>query len=529
MVQHPVHTADHDRQLLTGLQQALGAEQVLEAQADRRLFSEDVYRAGEVPVAVVRPRSTAEVASAVRVIVGAGYAVFVRGGGMSYTDAYLPDRSDAVILDMGGLAAIREINAKDLYATVEAGCTWSSLDDALAPHDVRAVFWGPMSGRLATVGGAMSQGAATFGSGRHGPSSATALGFEVVLADGRVMQTGASAQPHHQNFFRYYGPDLTGLLTGDAGALGVKTAVTVQLEPRPKLGDGLSFAFDDFTALAAAVGRVARDGAVTEVFGAETALARKVADASTFKSDLKTLWAVGQAAHNPITGVKRMLQIAANGRRFLKDSRYTISFLTEAQSGAELRRNLRALRAAVGDDGYEIPNTMATITRATPFPDPMVLGPGGRRLLPLHAIIPFSAAESLHQAVTDYLAQQAAACDKHDIEVYLVYSTLGRSGFLYELVIYWPDEWNDLHRATLPPELLNLLEESEPRPATRELVDRLKTAMVEIMYQHGAAHLQIGRLYPYTRERNQPALDVLGKVKAEIDPAGLINPGALGL
>jgi FAD/FMN-containing dehydrogenase len=524
-----VHTADQDRHLLTSLRQVLGSEQVLVAESERRLLSEDVYRAGEVPVAVVRPRSTAEVASAVRVTIAAGYAVYIRGGGMSYTDAYLPDRSDAVILDMTGLAAVREINAEDLYATVEAGCTWAALDEALAPHGVRSVFWGPMSGRVATVGGAMSQGAATFGSGRHGPSSATALGFEVVLADGRVLETGASGQPQHQNFFRYYGPDLTGLLTGDAGALGVKTAVTVQLEPRPKLGDGLSFAFDDFTALAAAVGRIARDGLATEVFGAETALARKVADASTFKSDLKTLWAVGQAAHNPITGVKRMLKIAANGRRFLQDSRYTISFLTEAESGAELRRTLRGIRAAVGDDGYEIPNTMATITRATPFPDPMVLGPGGRRLLPLHGIIPFSAAESLHQAVTDYLAQQSASCEQHEIEIYLVYSTLGRSAFLYELVIYWPDAWNDLHRATLSPELLKLFHESEPRPAARELVDRVKTELVELMYQHGATHLQIGRLYPYTRERNQPALDVLGQIKREIDPLGLINPGALGL
>lgn len=515
--------------LLDNLRQALGAEQVITDDSTRRLVSEDVYRSGHLPLAVLRPRSTAEVAAAVTAVVRAGCGLFVRGGGMSYTDAYLPDRDAAVILDTSGLNKIREINANDLTVTVEAGCTWAALDAALAPHDVRPIFWGPMSGKLATVGGGMSQGAATFGSGRHGPSNVAALGFEVVLADGRVLVTGGAAQPNHSNFFRHYGPDLTGLFTSDAGALGVKTAVTLQLEPRAKLGDGLSFAFDSFENLAAGVARVSRAGLATEVFGAETALARQVADASTFKSDLKTLWAVSQAARNPITGIKRVLQIAANGRRFLKDSQYTISFLTEGQSGAELRRNLRGIRAAIGSEGYEIPNTMATITRAMPFPEPMVLGPGGRRLLPLHGIVPHSIVGPLHEAVQKYLQDQSAVCREHDVDVFLVYSTLGRSGFLYELVIYWQDEWNTLHRATLSEEVLKYFEEGPARPAARQYVDELKTALVDIMYDHGAAHLQIGRLYPYTRDRSEPSMALLRQIKTEVDPTGLINPGALGL
>ena len=55
----------------------------------------------------------------------------------------------------------------------------------------------------------------------------------------------------------------------------------------------------------------------------------------------------------------------------------------------------------------------------------------------------------------------------NDIQVYLVYSTSGLSGFLYECVIYWPDEWLDLHRHTLPDEILSHMRESEPRPAAR--------------------------------------------------------------
>jgi D-lactate dehydrogenase (cytochrome) len=49
------------------------------------------------------------------------------------------------------------------------------------------------------------------------------------------------------------------------------------------------------------------------------------------------------------------------------------------------------------------------------------------------------------------------------------------------------------------------------------------------MYAHGAAHLQIGRAYPYTRERDAAALALLRGIKTATDPQALLNPGALGL
>ena len=72
---------------------------------------------------------------------------------MSYTDAYLPDRPGGVMVDLRRLDRVREIQVEDLYVTVEAGCTWAALDAALEPHGLRAIFWGPMSGARATLGG----------------------------------------------------------------------------------------------------------------------------------------------------------------------------------------------------------------------------------------------------------------------------------------------------------------------------------------------------------------------------------------
>lgn len=507
----------------------LGAEFVLDDAASLDVFSHDVYRAGVRPLAVLRPGSVEQVQAVVAEAARLGVAMHVRGGGMSYTDAYLPDRAGTVIVDVSRLDRIREIAAADLHATVEAGCTWAALDAALAPRGLRSVFWGPMSGRRSTIGGAMSQGAVTFGSGRHGPSGAAALGFEVVLGDGRLLRTGSGGQPAHAPFFRHYGPDLTGLFAADSGALGIKTAVTLQLEPRPACGDGLSFAFEQFDDLAQAVADVARHGLATEVFGAETALARWVAGAQSLQQDLKAWWAAGRAQSNVARAAWQMFRIARSGRRFLETSKYTVNFLTEAADQPRLQRLLADIRRAVGRRGAEIPNTMAAVTRAMPFPDPMVLGPEGRRLLPLHGIFPHSAIGRFNVAFDAWHRERQPLLERHDVRVFVVYATCGASGFLYEPVIYWKDAWPALHRLTMPRAVLDGWREPQPDPAARELVERLRIELIELMYGHGAAHLQIGRAYPFARERDEAALSVLRGVKALTDPLGLLNPGALGL
>lgn len=507
----------------------LGREFVLDDAASLELYSQDVYRAGVKPLAVLRPGTVEQVQAVVDEAARAGVALFLRGGGMSYTDAYLPDRTAALVLDLSRLDRIREIATDDLHATVEAGCTWAALDAALAPHGLRAVFWGPMSGQRSTIGGAMSQGAVTFGSGRNGPSGAAALGFEIVLGDGRLLRTGSGGQPGHAPFFRHYGPDLTGLFAADAGALGIKTAVTLQLEPRPACGDGLSFAFERFDDLAAAVAVVARHGLATEVFGAETALLRWVAGAQDLRQDLKALWAAGRAQSNPLRAARQMYRIARSGRRFLAAAAYAVNFLTEAEDPTRLRLLLDDIRRAVGEHGLEIPNTMAAVTRAMPFPDPMVLGPEGRRLLPLHGIFPHSTVGAFNAAFEAWLRGQQAALAQHDVRVYVVYATCGASTFLFEPVIYWKDSWPALHRRTMPPAMLAAWTEPPPNDAARQLVERLRVEIIDLMYAHGAAHLQIGRAYPYTRERDAAALALLRGIKTATDPQALLNPGALGL
>ena len=110
----------------TRLAAIVGDERVLTSPEDRRFFSLDFSeQPGELPLAVVRPRSCADVAEIVRISSQAGIAVNTRGGGMSYTRGHVPVRPDTIIVDATGLNKVIEVNTQDRYVVLETGVTWA--------------------------------------------------------------------------------------------------------------------------------------------------------------------------------------------------------------------------------------------------------------------------------------------------------------------------------------------------------------------------------------------------------------------
>ncbi len=220
-------------QIVQQLATALGPEHVLTDAGEREFHAMDVYNAREVPIAVVRPGSVADLQAVVRTAAAAGIALVARGGGASYTDGYLPTTPDSVLVDTSRMNRIIEINEEDMYVTVQPGVTWNDMWQALKARGLRTPFWGPFSGIKATVGGSASQNSASLGSGNFGVSADAILGFEIVLASGEILRTGAHAAANGTPFFRWYGPDLTGLFCGDAGALGIKASISLRLIKDP--------------------------------------------------------------------------------------------------------------------------------------------------------------------------------------------------------------------------------------------------------------------------------------------------------
>ena len=98
------------------LRECVGPDSVLDDAESLEFYSQDVYRSGQSAVAVVRPANRDEVSQVVARASRLGLAVHVRGGGMSYTDAYLPESDRAIVLDVSRLDRVLEWRRDELLA-----------------------------------------------------------------------------------------------------------------------------------------------------------------------------------------------------------------------------------------------------------------------------------------------------------------------------------------------------------------------------------------------------------------------------
>ena len=518
----------HD-ELISQLQSILGADNVVTDEVERAYYSQDVYNQGPTVLAVIQPESKETLAEAVAAITAAGVSIFPRGGGFSYTDAYLPTTSNGITVDTRKLNRIVEINTEDMYVTVEAGCTWAALEEALKDKGVRPVFWGPFSGLNATIGGSLSQGSVTYGSSKHGPSGVAAESMEVVLADGSIITTGSAGQPNHSPFFRNYGPDLTGLFCNDAGALGIKVTVTLRLQRRLPVVLGLSYGFETFDGLHRGMAAAAREGLPTEAFGFDATVMKVFTGGQGLAQDIKTLFAVGMAGRNIFAGLWQMLKIAAAGKRFIDKAEYTAHFICEARDMREMKTQLKALRAAVCPHGNEIVNTVPAVVRAYPFPPFSLLGMSGERWLAMHGILPFSRVAEFKTKIDGLYERYSSEMEKHKIIKAAMFTTIATNAFLFEPVFYWEDSRAVFIDRHTDPEALKRMKDFEPNDGGRKVVAEMKQGIIDCIYECGGVHMQIGKAYPFTRNRDTGALTMLQALKVHVDPHGLMNPGALGL
>lgn len=507
----------------------VGEENFITDDEELRYLSQDYFRETDPVTAAIRPVTVKALAEAVRTATQAGFAIFPRGGGYSYSDAYLPTAWPALSIDMRGLDKILEINESDMYATVEAGCTWAQLDEALTPLGLRLPCLGPQSGLRASIGGGVAQGAAGHGSARAGISTESVLGMEVVLADGTVLVTGSAAQAQHSAFFRFYGPDTTGLFCQDAGALGVKATVTLRLETRHPLTSGLSFACENFEQSSAVMARVARSGLASENFGTPSMLVAETIRSRGFGDNLKTLGAVGKSGAGYLDGVFRMFKLATGGKDLGSEYEETIHFGLDAANSHIMKGQMDAIREIVGQSGVEIPNSIPIARRAEPFPDHPMLSPIGQRQLPFHAIFPFSQIIPFRHALDSLIARSEEDLKRHDMRALGIYACMSTNGFLYEPVFQWVDVPSAFHRRHTPAATLERADKNTPNPAARDFAQGMKEQVVDIMYAHGGVHLQIGKTYPYLAGRDPQQMNLLVELKKSLDPGGLMNPGALGL
>ncbi|PVX30712.1 FAD-binding oxidoreductase [Sphingomonas pokkalii] len=516
-------------EVLAAIEAIIGPAQVLTGDAMLALAT-DVYRRAELPLAVVRPGSVEELQAVVRAAAGAGTRLSLRGGGASYTDGYIPFAPGMLLLDLARLDRIVRIDAENGHVTVEAGVTWAALRDALAEQDLRTPFWGPFSGLAATVGGSMSQNTISHGSGAYGISAESVLSYDVVTADGSLLSTGAAAAGAVP-FTRHFGPDLTGLFSGDCGTLGIKARVTLPVIRRRLAHRPISFAFADLATMHEAMRRVAIERIEDTHFSLDGALSQgQIARQDRAGATLDLALSILRSSPSLVAGARQLVRAATSARRAIGASAFMVHYIVEGFDDAEVKARLHRIRTLVLGLGREIPATVPAVVRGMPFaPLFNTLGPAGERWVPLHGILPNRNVAAFERAYRAMLADRAAEMERLGIWLGGMFATVGSGGFLYEIAMYWPDAITEYHRAAVPADYLNSLPVYPPNPEARAYVHQLKADIIALFVEHGATNFQLGKAYPYASRLQAEPLALVRALKAALDPGGLLSPGNLGL
>lgn len=528
--QSAVLTAEQSA-LVGDLKSAIGSDRILTDDAVRSWAGHDIFFKGRPPLCVVVPRSKEQVAAIVRLAASHGAAVVPRGGGMSYTRGYLADAPDIVMLDLAALDRIVAVDKDNLFVTVECGCSWSKLYDALAEQGLRLPVFGTMSGRNATVGGGLSQGSIFYGSSRYGTSADMVLGLEVVLADGTIIRTGQAATGTAKPFFRYYGPDLGGNFLGDGGALGVKVEATFRVIPMPGHIGALSFAFKDFESAWKTQTAIGRAGLAAEVFSFDAVLQHQLMERTSLIDDMAALRKVATGGGNLFKGMRDAVRVALTGKRFMDDAPYSVHVVAEERHDAALKAAMAEIRDIAGAaGGDEIPNSIPTVMRAQPFGKmDMTLGPAGERWVPVHGLVALSDGLEAMKRVQDYFQGQAERMVQHKILAGILTMVVAPSVFVIEALFYWPDSPSPLHEKVVSPEKLAQGRRFAENPAARQMVAELRAGVADVFATLGGGHFGVGRSLPYRKYRDPQSYALLQKIKQALDPEGRLNPGVLGL
>ncbi|MBB5686409.1 FAD-binding oxidoreductase [Sphingobium boeckii] len=509
----------------------VGADHVRDDEAGRKLHSEDVYETSSNTVMlIVAPASTEELGAIVSAANAAGVAIAPRGGGMSYTASYLPADNSTVSLDMTRMNRVLNINPDDMTVTVEAGCTWLALNEALAPHGVRTPFWGPMSGIYSTIGGGLSQLNAMFGAGHYGTSSESMIALTVVLGNGAILRTGARGPDGDTPFYRHFGPDIAGLFCGDSGTLGIKAEITMRLIRTPQHEDYVSFSFKSGTDMLKALAEITRAGVASETCGFDPGLTKIRMRRMSLTSDVKTLGAVIGKQKSLGKGLMAAAKIALAGRNFVDEDAYPLHIIAEGRTKEGVAADLATARGIAGRfNGSEIENSIAKIIRAQPFPPPnSMIGPDGESWAPVHGQVSLSNAPAMFEDIQALFAGMADAFALHKVHIGYLFTSMSTNAIIIEPVFFWPHGYRPIHESMMEAGYLGKLKKLDPNPEATAVVTAARDGVKAICERYGAGHFQIGRAYRYRESRDDASKALLDAVKAVVDPKGQFNPGGLG-
>ena len=445
------------------LRATLGAKVETGAAVREQHGVDEGWHDGAAPDAVVFAESTDDVVAVVQVCAAHRVPLIPFGVGTSL-EGHVAAIHGGISVDLSRMQRIVEVNVDDLDCRVQAGVTRRALNDVLQRD---GLFFPIDPGADATIGGMAATRASGTNAVRYGTMRDNVLGVTAVLADGTVARTGTRARKSSAGY------DLTRLLVGSEGTLGVITEVSLRVYGLPEVIGGAVCSFGDV------------DGAVRTVI--------ETIQLGVPVARLELLDAQQVAACNAHSGldlpVAPLLLIELHG--------------TEA-AVADQASTLEALAQGNGGTGWAWSTDLAERDRLwrarhDAYYAAKALRPGAKAV-PTDVCVPIS-------RLADSIAAARADIDASGLVAPIV-GHVGDGNF-HVLALFDPDD---------PAEVAKVMALHE------RLVERALAAGGTCTGEHGIGY---GKLDFMRAEHDDASLTAMRAVKAALDPLGILNPGKL--
>lgn len=213
-------------EVIEALKAIVGDENVLVEPEKVEPYGADAVKEKFPPEAVVFPENTIEMQAILKLANEYVFPVTARGGGVGYTGGAVPV-DGGIVIGTDRMKKIIEISADDLYVTCQPGLTTYEVQQAVGEQGLMFAP-DPASYKDSFIGGNIAENAGGMRTPKYGVTKHHVLGLEVVTATGEVIRTGGKTVKNVVGF------DLTGLMCGSEGMLGIITEATLKLLPMPE-------------------------------------------------------------------------------------------------------------------------------------------------------------------------------------------------------------------------------------------------------------------------------------------------------
>ena len=213
-------------EVLAALSSIVGDEHVVVDPTRVEPYGADAVKEKFPPEAVVFPATTGEMVEILKLANEHLFPVTARGGGVGYTGGAVPV-DGGIVIGTDRMNRIIEVNVDDLYAVCQPGIRTYDLQQTVEKEGLMFAP-DPASYKDSFIGGNIAENAGGMRTPKYGVTKHHVLGLEVVTATGNVIRTGGKTVKNVVGF------DLTGLMCGSEGMLGIITEATLKLLPMPE-------------------------------------------------------------------------------------------------------------------------------------------------------------------------------------------------------------------------------------------------------------------------------------------------------